>query len=206
MRTSQLAAAVAAATIAGSALAAGDTMSKRGLIYAWSDGGPPALLAEPKPDAPEVAHAPNGSRVRFVDVVGGATPTWYHVDQLGIASGWLDARQTRADAPPRPRGAPVPKLDLGDLTLHTATVLTSAARGLDARVRSFGSEPSRADSLQQLADLRSAVDHQMRDVPYTGQPPEKPGHVPGSRPNHTVQGRLEDAKRFRDGLTAEAAK
>lgn len=195
----RIAVVVAALTIAGSAFAAAEATPKVGLIYAYVDGGTPVLHRDPKNDAPAVAHPPNGARVRFVEVIGGESqPAWYHVDQLGMTAGWLQASDARTEAPKRRTGQPLIRVDLGDLTVKTDTAITSAARGLDARVLSYGSETSRADALQQLVDLTHAVDLQMQDVPYTGQ--EKGNHRPGSRFNHTAAGRTRDAQSFRDGL------
>ena len=192
---------VAALTIAGTALAAGETISKKGLVYATTAGKSPVLRAEPKADAPEVAHPPNGARLRYVEVVGPEDkPAWYHVDQIGMARGWLAGDLARVDAPIKPPTPPIAHIDLGSIGAKTATVLTAAARGLDARVLSYGAEPAREDALQQLADLRSAIDHQMADVPYDGHDGK---HKPGARFDHTADGRKRDAQRFHDELAAE---
>lgn len=99
----------------------------------WTNpGGPVAVRTNPSSDSPVTSHWPgDGCRFRYTaTATDDQGNTWYRGDAPGMGSGWVSGNDTNTMGPPQgPPSQPQPQVDLGNLRLHTATVMTSAARG-----------------------------------------------------------------------------
>ena len=197
-----------AVSVAIPALLAAATVDEKGFIFASGDR--PLLRKEPKGDAPDSAAPASGARLVYKKVVReGDAVAWYFVEQPGVGTGWLaarDASKTRPTALPQvkpPNRAPKPAGDTGapgQTKAPTRSSVAEIAAGQTAAGRTLEARALAARALTTAEDAQRVAEKALIDYVtlerVIGIQMSDPPHPDGRYADLTARGRKADAEAF----------